>query len=73
MKLAIETSFRELKYAIGLVNFTNSIHICKYFFRHTPLDIEALIQKNILPVRKGRIDTRKIRSKSSVIFLYKVA
>jgi hypothetical protein len=121
MRWGIETSFRELKYAIGLVNFhskkveyieqevfakltmynfceiitinvvithkqrkhvyqvnfTNAIHICMYFFRQPddeyPLDIEALIQKNILPVRKGRKDLRKIRSKSSVSFLYRVA
>lgn len=121
MRWGIETSFRELKYAIGLVNFhskkvdyieqevfakltmynfcelitlnvvithkqrkhvyqvnfTNAIHICRYFFRQPddeyPPDIEALIQKNILPVRKGRKDLRKIRSKSSVSFLYRVA
>ena len=121
MRWGIETSFRELKYAIGLVNFhskkveyieqevfakltmynfceiitlnvvithkqrkhvyqvnfTNAIHICMYFFRQPddeyPPDIEALIQKNILPVRKGRKDLRKIRSKSSVSFLYRVA
>lgn len=121
MRWGIETSFRELKYAIGLVNFhskkveyieqevfskltmynfceiitlnvvlthkqrkhvyqvnfTNAIHICIYFFRYPddeyPPDIEALIQKNILPVRKGRKDLRKIRSKSSVSFLYRVA
>lgn len=121
MRWGIETSFRELKYAIGLVNFhskkveyivqevfakltmcnfceiitlnvvithkqrkhayqvnfTNAIHICMYFFRRPdneyPPDVEALIQKNILPVRKGRKDLRKIRSKSSVSFIYRVA
>lgn len=121
MRWGIETSFRELKYAIGLVNFhskkveyieqevfskltmynfceiitlnviithkqrkhlyqvnfTNAIHICMHFFRRPddeyPPNIEALIQKNILPVRKGRKDLRKIRSKSSVSFIYRVA
>lgn len=121
MRWGIETSFRELKYAIGLVNFhskkveyieqevfakltmynfceiitlnvvithkqrkhayqvnfTNAIHICMYFFRRPddeyPPDVEALIQKNILPVRKGRKDLRKIRSQSSVSFIYRVA
>ena len=121
MRWDIETSFRELKYAIGLVNFhskkveyivqevfakltmynfceiitrnvvitnkqrkhdyqvnfTNAIYICMYFFKQSddehPPDVETLIQKNILPVRKGRKDPRKIRSKSSVSFLYRVA
>lgn len=48
-----------------------------YFFKQSddehPPDVETLIQKNILPVRKGRKDPRKIRSKSSVSFLYRVA
>lgn len=121
MRWGIETSFRELKYAIGLVNFhskkvdyivqevfakltmynfceiitlnvvitqkqrkleyqvnfTTAIHICRYFFRHSedvsPPDVEALIKRNILPVRKGRKDQRKIRDKSSVSFIYRVA
>lgn len=121
MRWGIETSFRELKYAIGLVNFhskkvefieqevfakltmynfceiitlnvvithkqrkheyqvnfTVSIHICRYFFRHSndenPPDVEALIKQNILPVRKGRKDQRKLRTKSSVSFIYRVA
>lgn len=121
MRWGIETSFRELKYAIGLinfhsekvdhiaqevfakltmynfceiitlnviishkqrkheyqVNFTVAIHICRYFFRHSenenPPDVEALIQQNILPIRKGRKDERKLRAKSSVSFIYRVA
>lgn len=121
MRWGIETSFRELKYAIGLinfhakkvecikqevfarmlmynfcemitmhviidkkdtkyvyqVNFTVAIQICRYFFRHYgnahPPDVEALIQKNILPVREGRNDPRKIRAKTAVSFLYRVA
>lgn len=121
MRWGIETSFRELKYAIGLtnfhakkvecivqevyarmimynfcemitmhviinqtetrytyqVNFTVAIQICRYFFRccnnAVPPDVEALIHKNILPVREGRKDQRKIRSKKAVSFLYRVA
>ncbi|SFD51848.1 IS4 family transposase [Clostridium uliginosum] len=121
MRWGIETSFRELKYAIGLinfhskkvdhiiqevfakltmynfceiitihvvithkqrkheyqVNFTVAIHICRYFFRHlgyvNPPDVEALIKQNILPIRKGRKDQRKLRTKSSVSFIYRVA
>lgn len=121
MRWGIENSFRELKYAIGLVNlhskkvefitqeifakltmynfcemitlnviisntqrkheyqvnFTVAIHVCKHFFRcfedDIPPDVEFLIQRNILPVRKGRQDKRKLRTKSSVSFIYRVA
>lgn len=121
MRWGIETSFRELKYAIGLVNFhskkvefieqevfakltmynfceiitlhvvithkqrkheyqvnfTVAIHICIYYFKYfddeDPPDVEALIKQNILPVRKGRKDQRKLRPKSSVSFIYRVA
>ncbi len=121
MRWGIETSFRELKYAIGLVNlhskkaayiiqeifarltiynfcelitthvvihqkdskytyqvnFTVAINICLYYFKCRddvpPPNIEALIQKNILPVRPGRKDPRKVRTQSTVSFLYRVA
>lgn len=119
MRWGIETSFRELKYAIGLtsfhskkatyiiqeifarltmynfceiitthvviqqkdrkysyqVNFTIAILICMHYFRNdvSPPDVEALIQKNILPIRNGRKDTRKVRAKSAVSFIYRVA
>lgn len=117
----IETSFRELKYSIGLthfhakkqeyiaqeifarmimynfsemitshvvinqknaqylyqVNFTVAIHICKYFLRccnnALSSDVEALIQKNILPIRPGRKNYRRTRIKSAVSFIYRVA
>jgi len=123
MRWGIETSFRELKYAVGLtafhskkrehivqevfariimynfaemitshvvisqndtkhayqVNFTVAIHICRHFLRlwfrnnAPPPDVEALIRKNILPVRPGRKDNRKLRPKSNISFLYRVA
>lgn len=121
MRWGIETSFRELKYAIGLrnfhskkaeyilqeifarltmynfceiitthvviqqkdrkysyqVNFTMAISICLHYFRCrnaiSPPDVEALIQKNILPVRNGRKDTRKVRTKSAASFIYRIA
>lgn len=120
MRWGIETSFRELKYALGLtsfhakkveyitqevfarlvmynfckmitlhvvvqqkptkygyqVNFTVTIHICKKFFRDEnvhPPDIEALIQKNVLPIRENRTDPRKIKFKKAVSFNYRVA
>ena len=122
MRWGIETSFRELKYAIGLVNFharkedyilqeiyakltmynfcerittkvvieqkenrkhmyqvnyTMAIHICVDFFRWsgdgTPPDIEERMKKYILPIRPGRQDARKLKAKSVVYFLYRVA
>lgn len=121
LRWGIETSFRELKYAIGLTyfhakkveyicqevfaglvmynfcekitlhviieqkdtkhnyqaNFTAAIRICRHFYKckdniHPP-DIEALIQKNILPVRNGRKDPRKVRTKVAVSFNYRIA
>lgn len=117
----IETSFRELKYAVGLscfhskktdyilqeiwsrlilynfcqiitmnvainkctnkytyqLNFTFAIHVCRFFIskmaEYSPPDIEAIISKELLPIRPGRHDPRKIVSKHAVSFLYRVA
>jgi hypothetical protein len=124
MRWDIETSFRALKYTVGLtsfhakkqafiaqeiyarmilynfaemmtshvvisqmdkrhqyqVNFTVAVHVCRQFLRsrgdEPPLDVEALIRKNILPIRPirpGQKNTRKIRYKSAVSFVYRVA
>jgi len=119
MRWGIETSFRELKYSVGItnfhakkqeyivqeifarlimynfaemitshvvishantkhayqVNFTVAIHICRHFLRGNapPPDVEALIRKNVLPVRENRSDVRKIHYKSAVSFVYRVA
>ncbi|SEW43065.1 IS4 family transposase [[Clostridium] fimetarium] len=121
LRWGIETSFRELKYAIGLtsfhskkvdyikqeifarlllynfceaittyvvieqqqknkhtyqVNFTMAICICKKYLKCndiSPPNVELLIQKYILPVRPGRQDPRKVKPKSVVGFLYRVA
>jgi hypothetical protein len=124
MRWGIETSFRALKYTVGLtnfhakkqesiaqeifarmilynfaemitshvvisqkdkrhlyqVNFTVAIHLCRHFLRsrddRPPPDVEALIRKNILPIRPirpGQKNTRKIRYKSVVSFVYRVA
>ncbi len=120
MRWGIETSFRELKYAIGLrnfhakkvayilqevyarlimynfceaitahdvikqierkhmyqVNFTIAIAICMRYFRCKrsipPPDVESLIHRNILPVRHGRKDPRKVKTRTTVSFLYRV-
>ncbi len=124
MRWSIETSFRALKYTVGLtnfhakrqesiaqeifarmimcnfaemmtshvvisqmdkrhqyqVNFTVAVHVCRHFLRsrgnEPPPDVEALIRKNILPIRPIRPrlkNTRKIRYKSAVSFVYRVA
>lgn len=121
MRWGIETSYRELKYAVGLtsfhakkkeyiiqeiwsrlilynfceiitshvvikkctkkhtyqINYTFAIHICRYFIskmaEKSPPDVEALISKEILPVRPGRHDPRKVDHKKAVSFLYRVA
>lgn len=124
MRWGIETSFRALKYTVGLtnfhakrqesiiqeifarmilynfaemmtshvvisqmdkrhpyqVNFTVAVHVCRHFLRSRgdgpPPNVEALIRKNILPVRPirpGQKNTRKIRWKSAVSFVYRVA
>jgi hypothetical protein len=124
MRWGIETSFRALKYTVGLtnfhakrqesitqeifarmimynfaemitshvvisqmekrhqyqVNFTVAVHVCRHFLRSRgdgpPPDVEALIRKNILPIRpirQGQKNTRKIRYKSAVSFVYRVA
>jgi hypothetical protein len=121
MRWGIETSFRELKYALGLinfhskkvdyiiqeifaklvmynfceiitlnvvikqkstkhtyqVNFTMAMQICRHFFKClekvSPPDVEALIRKYILPIRDGRKDQRKLKSKTTISFNYRVA
>lgn len=122
MRWGIETSFRELKYAIGLthfhskkpdyirqeiwarlilynfceaittktvmkqkrrqrkhtyqLNYTRAIYICRHFLsikEGDPPDIEKLISRELLPVRTGRSDPRKVKPQSAVSFLYRVA
>ena len=122
MRWGIETSFRELKYSIGLthfhskkldyikqeiwarlilynfceaittrtimcqgkrkrkhsyqLNYTRAIHICRFFLslrKEAPPDVEFLISRELLPVRPGRSDPRKVKSQSAVSFLYRVA
>ncbi len=119
MRWGIETSFRELKYNVGLTNFhskkadlilqevyarlimynltmiitrnicinhDNRVHkyqinyaeaifICRHFIgnRESPPNAEALILKNILPVRPDRKYSRKLKPRSAVSFIYRVA
>lgn len=121
LRWGIETSFRQLKYGIGLVNlhskkaehikqeifarlilynfcamittnvavrkkknkyeyqlnFAMAITICKRFLRckenKVPPDVEALIQKELLPVRSNRKYPRKMHNKAPVSFIYRVS
>ena len=118
----IETSFRELKYALGLtrfhskkpeyimqeiwsrmtlynfceiiatnvvinekkgckhtyqLNYTRAIRICCYFLsikkEKAPPDVEYLIGHELLPIRPGRTDPRKVKPQSAISFLYRAA
>ncbi len=121
LRWGIETSFRDLKYAIGLVNFharkddsivqeifaslvmynfseritacvvvvyaiprvheyqvnfAVSSYICRNYYRKQQKAPPAILQeiaKYIEPVRKGRVDKRKLLPKSVVNFIYRVA
>ncbi len=121
LRWGIETSFRELKYAVGLinfhakkveyikqeifarltmynyceeiitqivvkqtkktkiyqVNFTLAFFICREYLSNKrklkPPDIVLLIERNILPIRPGRQDPRKVNVQKPVSFLYRVA
>lgn len=58
------------------INYTIAFHICRHFFRSRdmkPQDVEALIQKNILPIRTNRHHPRKVSRRGSVSFVYRVA
>lgn len=118
----IETSFRELKHAIGLtrfhskkveyivqeiwarltlynfceiitsavcvrkskkckhtyqLNYTRAIRICCHFLtvkkEKAPPDVEYLIGHELLPVRTGRSNPRKVRPQPAISFLYRMA
>lgn len=119
MRWGIETSFRELKYTVGLqhfhakkvefvhqeifarltmynfyelitmsvviqqngrkhpykVNFSAAVHICRQFFLDDlpPPLVEALLAKQISPIRPGRSRPRKLKPKQALSFTYRVA
>ncbi len=62
------------KYAYK-ANFSVAVHICRQFLlgNISPPDVEALIAKNISPVRPGRSIPRKPSPKGAVSFLYRIA
>lgn len=59
------------------INFSKAIKICRHYFKSWKnahlLDVEALIQKFILPVRQGRSNPRKVKYRTFVSFNYRVA
>lgn len=115
----IETSFRDLKYTVGLLNFHSkkvmcilqeiyahmimynfaemitshvaiekkqrkytykanfsvATHICRLFYgeKTTPPDLEAIIAKNLIPIRPDRHRERNVKAKIFQGFLYRVA
>jgi hypothetical protein len=119
MRWGIETSFRDLKYTIGMLNFHSkkvmciqqeiyahlimydfaemitshvviekkqrkhtykanfsvAVHMCRLFFRGktTSPDLEAIIAKNLIPVRPERHSVRNLVVKVFHGFLYRVA
>lgn len=119
MRWGIETSFRELKYTVGLLhfhakkvehiyqeifarlimynftelitspvifhkadnkyaykaNFSVAVHVCRQFFlgNVSPPNVEAVIRRNISPLRPGRSNLRNLSAKHPVSFIYRVA
>lgn len=121
LRWGIETSFRKLKYTIGLVNFhskkaeficqeifariitynfcesitnytvittktkkyvyevnfSSAVFICKRFLRQKkhgiPLNVEVLISKYVVPIRKNRKYKINLKSQSYVSFTYRIA
>ena len=119
MRWGIETSFRKLKYTVGLLhfhakkvehiyqeifarlimynftelitspvithkadnkyaytaNFTVAVHVCRQFFlgNVSPPDVEAVIRRNVSPVRPGRNCLRISSAKHTISFTYRVA
>ena len=56
-------------------NFTVAVHVCRQFFlgNVSPPDVEAVIRRNISPIRPGRSSPRNMTVKHTVSFLYRVA
>ena len=59
------------------INATRAFRICRHFLRFSsfkrPLDVEALISKELLPVRPNRNFSRKSSTRKSFSFLYRAS
>lgn len=119
MRWGIETSFRDLKYTVGLtmfhakkmesiyqeifasltmynfaqtvissviipqkntkhcykINFSAAVHACRKYIcdNISPPNLEALLQKHVVPIRADRKYVRDIKRQSSKGFIYRVA
>lgn len=63
---------------IYAINHSDAVYILIDYLRDKtnrppPVNIEAELQKHIVPIRDNRQDRRKIRPKPAVCFLYRVA
>lgn len=68
-----KSNLRRYKYQ---VNYTMAIHLCKDFYRDkmdNDLILEDLIGQYIEPIREGRLDVRKLKNKTFIYSLYRVA
>lgn len=56
-------------------NFSCAVHICYEFFSKniSPSSVEALILKHLLPIRNNSSNPRKVTTKNTVSFLYRIA
>jgi len=74
LHVAIKQKQRKHNYQ---VNFSKAMKICIRFFKskknEDPPNVEALIQKFILPIRNGRSNPRKIKLRAFVSFQYRVS
>lgn len=70
--ISIRNATRKLIYRI---NFSAATNVCRKFLLGfcSPTFLEAVIQKNILPIRSLKSKPRYIHSKPAVSFLYRVA
>ena len=70
--ISIRNALRKFIYTI---NFSSAANVCRKFFLGfcTPDFVEAVIQKNILPIRSLNGKPRLLKSKPAVSFLYRVA
>ena len=70
--VAIEKKQRKYTYK---ANFSVATHICRLFYREktTPPDLEAIIAKNLIPIRPDRHRERNVKAKIFQGFLYRVA
>ena len=71
--VAIATRARKYAYK---ANFSVAVHVCRKFFLGdiSPPDLEALIGKNLIPIRPDRHNPRNLSSRQSFQgFLYRIA